>query len=511
MALVRRKTPSIEISPQQLVEIDSPTADAIEREYCERRLINFLQRAWHVVEPKIPLSREGLWYMEAMCEHLEALYRSEILNLLINIPGRMGKSLTSVVFFPSWIWAIAPEFRFIFGSYSAYLSRRDSRQTRRVIQSSWYQRLWGDQFSLLGDQNQIERFDNNQSGYRIATSVGGLGTGEGASIIGVDDPHNIKQAESDTQREDALNWWDETMGDRLNNQRTGGKLIIAHRTHARDLSAHVLEQGGYTHLCLPMEYESDRSCFTKVRPRDAEVETKQEEDTGETLYCHDPREEEGQLMDPSRVGPPELERLQRSLGSYAWPARLQQRPSLREGGMIKLDWFPRYRVPLNHYDEIVQSWDTANKKGAQHAYSVCLTIGRTKGKDHLLHVFREKMNIPETQRTVKNMANTHWGPVSALLIENAASGVGIIQHLQADTTLPIIPANPTLDKETRMDIETPALEAGNLWLPEEAEWLPEFETEMRDFPSSRFMDQADALSQYLAWARQKVPTDWSMY
>ncbi|KKK76768.1 hypothetical protein LCGC14_2860330, partial [marine sediment metagenome] len=301
MALSRRKPSNTEALPQQLVEIDSTTADDIEREYCERRLVNFLQRAWHVVEPKTDFSREALWYLEAMCEHLEALYRSEILNLLINIPGRMGKSLTSVVFFPAWVWAKTPHFRFLLGSYAEKISRRDSRQTRRVIQSLWYQGLWGDQFSLSGDQNQVDRFDNDQSGYRIATSVGGSGTGEGAHIIGVDDPHNVKQAESDTQRNAAITWWDETMGDRLDNQRTGGKLIVAHRTHAQDLSAHVLEQGDYTHLCLPMEHEPDRCCYTRVRPRPdaAKVETKEEKGTGKTLYCKDPRTKEGQLMDRS--------------------------------------------------------------------------------------------------------------------------------------------------------------------------------------------------------------------
>lgn len=54
------------------------------------------------------------------------------------------------------------------------------------------------------------------------------------------------------------NWWDTVMSTRLNDQKTAAKIVIMQRCHQRDLSGHVLEQGGWEHLCLPAEYETPR-------------------------------------------------------------------------------------------------------------------------------------------------------------------------------------------------------------------------------------------------------------
>lgn len=93
----------------------------------------------------------------------------------------------------------------------------------------------------------------------------------------------------------------------------------------------------------------------------------------------------------------------------------------------------------------------------------------------------------------------------------------MIQQLQMEPSedgiiLPVIPVRPDKDKVTRMDVETPAIEAGTVWLPEDADWLPVFEAELRDFPASQYKDQTDALSQYLGWARvHPIEADWDLY
>jgi hypothetical protein len=76
---------------------------------------------------------------------------------------------------------------------------RDSLKCRRLIESEWYQQRWGHRYQLTSDQNQKHRFENDQTGYRIATSVGGSATGERADVVVVDDPHSVDQAESDAE------------------------------------------------------------------------------------------------------------------------------------------------------------------------------------------------------------------------------------------------------------------------------------------------------------------------
>jgi hypothetical protein len=47
------------------------------------------------------------------------------------------------------------------------------------------------------------------------------------------------------------------------------------------------------------------------------------------------------------------------------------------------------------------------------------------------------------------------------------------------------------------------IEAGRLYLPAEAHWLCGFASELLAFPSSRYDDQVDALSQLLGWVQQQ--------
>ena len=194
----------------------------------------------------------------------------------------------------------------------ASLSIRASLKCRRLVESPWYQANWGDRFQLTGDQNAKQRFENNKSGYRLATSVGGTATGEGGDRIVVDDPHNVNEAESELVRRGVLEWWDQVMSTRLNDPKRGTKVIVMQRVHEADLAGHVLTQGGYEHLCLPAEYEGPTRCTV--------------------IGWSDPRDEPGQLLWAERFGPDEIQALKRSMGSYAAAGQLQQRPAPAEGG-----------------------------------------------------------------------------------------------------------------------------------------------------------------------------------
>jgi hypothetical protein len=65
---------------------------------------------------------------------------------------------------------------------------------RRLIESPWYQQRWADRFTLTSDQNTKGQFDNNRTGYRLSTSVGGASTGEGGDRIVCDDPHSVQMS-----------------------------------------------------------------------------------------------------------------------------------------------------------------------------------------------------------------------------------------------------------------------------------------------------------------------------
>ncbi len=144
-------------------------------------LSQYIREAWHVIEPGTPYVHG--WHIDALAEHLEALTRGEIRNLLITMPPRHMKSICVAVMWPTWVWTTCPEKRFLFASYAQGLSTRDSVKCRRIIESPWYRRRWGHMATLTSDMNLKMRFENSRMGYRLATSVGGSNTGEGGDFL----------------------------------------------------------------------------------------------------------------------------------------------------------------------------------------------------------------------------------------------------------------------------------------------------------------------------------------
>ena len=107
---------------------------AVEREYCRRSLVNFIRRAWPVLEPGQPYVHG--WHMDAIAEHLEAITKGQIKRLLINIPPGTMKSMASAVFWPAWEWGPMgmPAMRFIGASHEEKLAIRRRAHCHRMSQ-----------------------------------------------------------------------------------------------------------------------------------------------------------------------------------------------------------------------------------------------------------------------------------------------------------------------------------------------------------------------------------------
>lgn len=234
-------------------------------------------------------------------------------------------SLATAVFLHPWVWTHEPGMRFLTGSYDGQLSTRDAVRSRQIIDSTWYQERWGNRFTLSSDQNQKTRYDNDKRGWRMATSVGGRGTGEHPDIIIADDAHNTKKAESATERQHAIRWWDGTMSTR-GVARGARRVVVGQRLAQGDLSGHILDriEGGgdqtWDHICLPMRFEPDRMQPTR-------------------LGWTDWRTEDGELLWPDVFPERAVRQLELDLGSLRAAGQLQQRPVPLEGGLFEGEWF----------------------------------------------------------------------------------------------------------------------------------------------------------------------------
>ncbi len=445
-------------------------------------LHSFTKLMWHVVEPKQPFVDN--WHIGAITEHLQAVTDGQIKELIISVPPRHMKSIAVAVMWPAWVWLLKPEKRWIFSSYAQHLSVRDSIKCRRVISSPIYKDVFKPSWSLSGEQNQKTRFNNTATGYRIATSVKGSGTGEGGDFVVVDDPMKASDGESELKRENVIEWWDNEMSTRGNDPETAARVIIMQRLHQKDLAGHCAKQGGYDVLRLPAEFDEKPSITS--------------------IGWTDPRKNKGELLWPDRFSQPVIDALKKKLGSRGTASQLQQDPKSSEDGLFKRRWWKYYKeMPARgQWLEIVQFWDTAQKPGISNDPSVCATWVRTASGFYLVDLFREKLEYPQLKAAAKAQA-AKWQP-NAIQIEDKSSGISLIQDLRQETTLPIVVYDPGQnDKQVRAAAATPTVESGNCFLPEVAPWVEDYIKEHEEFPDGENDDQVDTTSQMVDYFTRK--------
>jgi predicted phage terminase large subunit-like protein len=170
--------------------------------------------------------------------------------------------------------------------------------------------------------------------------------------------------------------------------------------------------------------------------------------------------------------------------------------------MVKAAWFKSYAAndQPEKFDQIVQSWDTANKASELSDFSVCTSWGITGKSLYLLHVLRKRMEYPELKRAVCEQCAAFAAEV--VLIEDKASGTQLIQELVAEGVHAVTRYQPQSDKVMRMHAQTAMIENGFVHLPKEAAWLAEYLHELTVFPKGKHDDQVDSTAQMLDWFKR---------
>lgn len=488
----------------RLVLLDLIQAEQLRRK-AEGSLYEFVKQAWTTVEPGVPFIPS--WHIEIICEHLEAISAGDLTRLLINIPPRHSKSTIVSVMWPCWEWLADPAQKFLCASYSGTLAIRDNLKARRLLQSPWYQERWGHLFAFAGDQNAKQRFENNKTGYRIATSVGGTATGEGGARLLLDDPHGAQAAQSDVIRQSDIEWFDQVWSTRLNNPKTDAMVTVMQRLHDKDVSGHVLTDiGGWEHLCIPAEWDG------KARRT--------------ILGPYDPRTKKGELICPDRFGPAEIVKLKQLLGVYGTSGQLQQDPTPATGGILDTScfklWPPSESLPPFLY--VLQSYDCAftEKTSGDPTAFTAWAIFMHKGRHNvmLIDAWDEHLGYPDLRKKAIEEWNTEYGTVvkgsqfvkprrpDRVLIEAKASGQSLLQDLHM-AKVPAVGYNPgNADKVARAHQTAPTLELGMVWIPESAKnpgqpvtWASTFITQLKKFPVAEHDDYVDTFTQAIIYLK----------
>jgi len=445
----------------------------------------FVAPCFYDLNPQAELAMN--WHLEVIAAKLTAVREGRMRRLIINLPPRHLKSLMASIAFPAWCLGHDPSAQILCVSYGQDLADKFARDCRSIMTSGWYRQIFPTR--LAAPRQAAQELITTRQGYRLATSTGGVLTGRGADIILIDDPLKPEEALSEAQRKAANDWHDHTLYSRLNDKRHGAIVIIMQRLHEDDLVGHVLAQEQWEVLSFPAIAEEDEV---------HEIETI----WGPECF----RRHRGEALHSEREPLETLDRIRRTLGEYNFAGQYQQSPAPLGGGLVKAEWFKRYReseLP-ERFERIIQSWDTANKPTELSDFSVCTTWG-VKGKNlFLIGLFRRRLDYPTLKRAVREQQSLY--DANVVLIEDKASGTQLIQELISDGCHRVTRYEPTCDKIMRLHAQTALIENGFVHIPETAPWLAAYLHEMTVFPNGKHDDQVDSTAQFLEWF--KVPSSF---
>jgi predicted phage terminase large subunit-like protein len=422
------------------------------------------------------------WHIEAIAYALTRVMRGEIKRLIINVPPRSLKSITASVAFPAFLLGHDPTYKIICVSYAEALARKHAGDTRALMRSPLYRRLFpGTRISPRKD-TELE-FMTTKGGFRLAVSVGGTLTGRGGRLAILDDPMKPQDAYSETAREGSKQWYAHTLLSRLDNKADDAIIVVMQRLHVDDLVGHLLEQDGWTLLKLPAIAPSYEA--TLIGP--------------DQWYARLEDDELHPRREPRRV----LDELRREMGSADFSAQYLQEPVPPGGNMIKWSWFPVYDTPPQWKpgDSVIVSIDTAMTTSELADFSAAVVLHIHGDSAYVLDVVCQRLDYPDLRRKVIEL-HRHWRCMPArycLLIEDKGSGTSLIQDLRSEQ-IHAIGIKPKLEKILRMHRHTARIEAGAVFVPRQAPWLDKFRAELLAFPLGRHDDRVDALSQALEYA-----------
>jgi predicted phage terminase large subunit-like protein len=188
---------------------------------------------------------------------------------------------------------------------------------------------------------------------------------------------------------------------------------------------------------------------------------------------------------------------------------------LEDGKVVSRDMFKLYPAdkPFPKFEYIVQSYDSAYTDKTYNDPTAMTTWGVFKPQDGpmsvlLLDCWAEHLTFPKLKPKVLDEWRVSYGDgkeakrPDLILVEAKASGLSLVQELQA-MHLPVRAWNPGgADKMTRLQITASIFATGRVWLPESSvhkgyvkDWAEGFLSQICAFPDAAHDDYVDSATQ----------------
>jgi predicted phage terminase large subunit-like protein len=413
------------------------------------------------------------------------LWRGEIKRLAISVPPRHGKSVLISQYFPAWWLGTRPADQVIIASYQERLVRKWSRKIRDDL-AQWGPRIWGHGPHPRASTTawDVWRGSKRTGGSLDAVGQGGALTGKGAHLLICDDLFKGKQeADSESIRENVWDWFTSEALTRLEAGNSACCVVFT-RWHFADVIGRLEDQQRRGDTLEPWTFLN--------LPALAEDGDPLGRAPGEALW-------------PARFPVSRLEAIRQEVGPHVWQSLYQGRPVPAEGSLFRQCWI-RYAEVLG--DRIV--FPDGRSVALEQCYrfgSVDLAVSTKDSADYtvmqawavardipalvLLEQRRARVEGPDLVPCLEAITDA-WS-LQALEVESQGFQLAITQAARR-AGLPIREIKPDRDKVARAQPAAAAFSAGQVYLRAGASWLPDYETELLQFPAGRHDDQVDATS-----------------
>ena len=386
--------------------------------------------------------------------------------LVLSCPPQHGKSLTVTETFPSWYVGKYPDRRCIIACYNDDFAGKFGRRNKAKIDEVG-QFIFDIKLKKSSDRDM--EIADHDGGIITRGIMAGI-TGNAGDLIIIDDPvKNRLEADSSTYRERLWEEWENSI---MTRTQAGTKIVIIQtRWHEDDLAGRVIASENFVEVVnIPVEAEENDILGRNI---------------GDAL-CPEIGKDNKWLQEFKQ---------RYADGKRAWNALYMGRPTSAEGNIFKREWW-KYYNKLPEYIQLVGISVDATFKDSDTSDFVAIEVwGKLNNDYYLIDLIKKRMDFPETLRAIRYMADKYPNKHS-ILIEDKANGSAIISMLKHEIG-GIIAITPTESKIARANAITGIVEAGNVYLPEYADFTGEFVEEFASFPNGVHDDLVDACTQFI--------------
>lgn len=393
--------------------------------------------------------------------------------LVISMPPQHGKTTLGSTLLVPYIHGRYPDKKVILTAYGSELAKKNARDIASIMGMESYKKIFPTRLKKTWDEEVDDMFDrelkqtshnwnlsSDPRGSFLATSIGGVLTGETGDILILDDYNkDSSTAKSITERQNTFDWFSTSFMTRK--QVNSLVVVFATRWHSDDLIGRLL---------LKKREEPEIFNFDYIHFSALQTIEGMEND-------YDPRD----FREP--LWPDKLKDYlyQRALSEFNFMALYQGIPPTEIGVMFDRGHFVEYAVRPERFDQIVMGVDTSYKAHANESDDCAMVIlGRINDKWYLIEYVARRMTFMETLKVALELCEKYG--IFTVVVEEKMNGVPLMEMMQDEMPgIDLIGCDMgPMSKRAKAEMTTPTFATSRFYIPTK-ELYPQVEKYLNQF------------------------------